>query len=200
MDGKPVKKEEMMKKDLGVMPAVFPMPVLLIAAYDEAGTVNVMNAAWGMPNANNKIALFIDKHHKTTKNILAVKAFTVALADVEHMKEADYFGMVSGNKVPDKFDKSGCHAEESHVVHAPVIREFPISLECELAEVIDTDNMFAIVGKIINASAEEGLIGEDGKVDASRINALMFDQFHFDYYRAGERVGKAFSEGRSLIR
>ena len=146
-----------MKKDLGVMPAVFPMPVLLIAAYDEAGTVNVMNAAWGMPNANNKIALFIDKHHKTTKNILAVKAFTVALADVEHMKEADYFGMVSGNKVPDKFDKSGCHAEEE-------------------------------------------LIGEDGKVDASRINALMFDQFHFDYYRAGKRVGKAFSEGRSLIR
>ena len=188
-----------MKKDLGVMPAVFPMPVLLIAAYDEEGTVNVMNAAWGMPNANNKIALFIDKHHKTTRNILAVKAFTVALADEEHMAEADYYGMVSGDKVPDKFERSGLHSEESRFVHAPVIREFPVSIECELAEVIDTANMFAVVGKIVNASADEELIGEDGKVDASRIHALIFDQFRFDYYRVGERAGKAFSEGKSFL-
>ena len=35
-----------MRKDLGKQPAVFPMPVLMVAAYDEKGTVQVMNAAW----------------------------------------------------------------------------------------------------------------------------------------------------------
>ena len=113
----------------GKTSVITPESVFIIGTYDENGVPNAMNAAWGMPNANNKIALFIDKHHKTTQNLLAVKAFTVALADVEHMKEADYFGMVSGNKVPDKFEKSGCHAEKSRFVHAPVIREFPVSLE-----------------------------------------------------------------------
>ena len=188
-----------MKKNIGVSPAVFPMPVLLIAAYDENGTVNVMNAAWGMTNANSKISLFIDEHHKTTKNIKAVKAFTVAIADTEHMAQADYFGMVSGNKVPDKFEKSGCHAVKSEFVIAPVIEEFPITLECELAEAIDTENMHAIVGRIVNVCVNEELLGDDGKVDASKIHALMFDQFHFDYYEAGPRVGKAFSEGKALL-
>lgn len=34
-----------MRKDLGVVPAVYPMSVLMVAAYDENGVVNVMNAA-----------------------------------------------------------------------------------------------------------------------------------------------------------
>ena len=96
-----------MRKDLGVQPAVFPMPVLMVAAYDENGTVDVMNAAWGMICGHDKIALFIDEGHKTTKNIRISKAFTVSLADKDHMDVADFFGMATGNKMPDKFEKSG---------------------------------------------------------------------------------------------
>ena len=95
-----------MRKDLGVQPAVFPMPVLMVAAYDENGTVGVMNVAWGMVCGHDKIALFIDEGHKTTKNIRAVKAFTVSLADKDHMDVADFYGIATGNKMPDKFAKS----------------------------------------------------------------------------------------------
>lgn len=49
-----------MRKDLGVVPSVYPMSVLMVAAYDENGVVNVMNAAWGMICGMDKIALFID--------------------------------------------------------------------------------------------------------------------------------------------
>ena len=92
-----------MRKDLGVQPAIFPMPVLMVAAYDENGTVNVMNAAWGMICGHDKIALFIDERHKTTKNIRTSKAFTVSLADKDHMDAADFYGIATGNKMPDKF-------------------------------------------------------------------------------------------------
>ena len=102
-----------MRKDLGVQPAIFPMPVLMVAAYDENGTVNVMNAAWGMICGHDKIALFIDERHKTTKNIRTSKAFTVSLADKDHMDAADFYGIATGNKMPDKFVKSGYHAEKS---------------------------------------------------------------------------------------
>ena len=117
----------MAKKDLGVVPAVYPMPVLIVAAYDKDG-----------------------KGHKTTKNILETKAFTVAIADKAHMDVADYFGIASGNNTPDKFERTGYTAVKSQHVNAPIIDEFPVTMECELAEVVSTETMYCIVGKIAN--------------------------------------------------
>ena len=96
-----------MRKDLGKLPAIFPMPVLMVAAYDESGKVNVMNAAWGTMCDMDKALLILDEGHKTTKNIRQVKAFTVALADKNHMDVADFFGIASGNKMEDKFERTG---------------------------------------------------------------------------------------------
>lgn len=176
------------------------MPVLMVAAYDEDGTVNVMNAAWGMICAMDKIALFIDEEHKTTQNILKTKAFTVSIADKAHIEAADFFGIATGNKMPDKFSRSGCHAEKSAFVNAPVIDEFPVVMECELAEVIDTDSMYAIVGKIVNTDADEAALDENGKVNPEKLDALIFDQFRSGYYVTGEKVGKAWNAGAGLMK
>ena len=188
-----------MKKDLGKLPAVFPMPVLMVAAYDENGVVGVLNAAWGTICAKDKIALCIDEDHKTTKNIRASKAFTVALADRDHMDRADFFGIATGNKMPDKFARSGYHAEKSAHVNAPVITEFPLTMECELAEIVQTDHLHAVVGTIVNVVADEKILDEKGKVDPAKLNALIFDQFRHGYYVAGEQVGKAWNAGMALM-
>lgn len=71
------------------------------------------------------------------------------------MESADFFGIATANKMPDKFERSGCHAVKSEFVNAPIITEYPEALKCELPEEINTENMHAIVGKIINVSAEE---------------------------------------------
>ncbi len=187
-----------MKKDLGVLPAVFPMPVLMIATYDENGVVDVMNAAWGSICAPDKIALFISEPHKTTKNIRKIKAFTVALADEKHTAEADYFGIATGNKTPDKFERTGFTAVKSKNVNAPIIDEFPLSLECELAEITETENLHAVVGKIVNVCADEEVIGDDGKVNPEKLNAILFDQFRSGYYNIGDKVGQAWSSGKKF--
>ena len=189
-----------MRKDLGVQPAVFPMPVLMIAAYDENGVVDVMNAAWGMISGHDKIALFIDEDHKTTKNIRKVKAFTVSIADRDHMDVADFYGIASGNTMPDKFEKSGYHAEKSTHVNAPIVTEFPVTLECELAEIVETENLHAVVGTIVNVSADEKVLSENGKVDPLKLNALIFDQFQSGYYVATEKVGQAWNAGKELMK
>lgn len=188
-----------MRKNLGVQPAVFPMPVLMIAAYDENGTVNVMNAAWATVCDMDKIALIIDEDHKTTKNIKATKAFTVSIADKAHMDGADFFGIATGNKMPDKFAKSGYHAEKSAFVNAPIITEFPVALECELAEIVETDNIYAVIGKIVNVSADESVVAEDGKIEPMKLNALIFDQFRSGYYTASEKVGQAWNAGKAMM-
>ncbi len=189
-----------MRKDLGKQPALFPMPVLMVTAYDENGTVQVMNAAWGMICGMDKIALFIDEDHATTKAIRQTKAFTVSLADRDHMDVADYYGIATGNKMADKFEKSGYHAEKSAYVNAPIITEFPVAMECELAEITETENLHAVVGRVINVSAEETVLSENGKIDPLKLNALIFDQFQAGYYVAGEKVGQAWNAGKEVMK
>ena len=189
-----------MRKDLGTQPAVFPMPVLMVASYDENGTVQVMNAAWGMICDMDKIALFIDEDHATTKAIRKTGAFTVSLADQEHMDVADYYGIATGNKMPDKFERSGYHEEKSPHVNAPVITEFPVTMECELAEITQTENLHAVVGRIVNVSADEKVLSENDKIDPEKLNALIFDQFQNGYYVAAQKVGKAWNAGAGLMK
>ena len=189
-----------MKKNLGVVQAVYPMPVLMVAAYDENGKVNVMNAAWGMICSENGIALFIDEDHKTTQNLLKTKAFTVSLADKDHMDVADFFGIATGNKMTNKFECTGYTAVKSQFVNAPVIDEFPVVMECELAEVVKTDSLYCIVGRIVNTAAEEKVLSENGKVDPARLQALIFDQFQNGYYVSGEKVGQAWNAGAAIYK
>ena len=189
-----------MKKNLGSIPGLFPMPVVIVSAYDLEGIPNAMTAAWAQITDMDKIALFVDPDHRTMKNIEETKAFTVAIADVEHMAEADFIGIVSGNNMADKLEKSGFHVTKSEFVNAPVIEELPVSMDCELADIIDTEDVYAMVGKIVNICAEDRVIGEDGKVNPDQIHAQIFDQFRNGYYAVGEKVGQAWNAGKDLVR
>lgn len=188
-----------MKKNLGVFPAQFPMPVLIVAAYDEAGIPNAMNAAWGTICDSDKIALIIDEDHKTTKNIRVSGAFTVALADRRNMAPADFFGIATGNKMENKFEKSGMTCTKSVFVNAPVIDAFPVTMECELCEIVNTKSLHAVVGRIVNVAAEEAVLDSDGKIDPKKIDAILFDQFRAGYYSVGEKVGQAWQTGKALM-
>jgi len=189
-----------MKKDLGIVQAVYPMPVLMVAAYDENGKVNVMNVAWGQIADEDKIILFIGEGKKTWLNIMASGAFTVALADEAHMDAADFFGIASGNKIDDKFERTGYHAVKSDKVNAPIIEEFPVVMECELLEHLKDEHVSAIVGKIVNVKADEEVLDEKGKVDVLKLNAIMFDQFRNGYYMTGRKAGQAWNAGAALMK
>mgnify|MGYP003260682814 CR=1 FL=1 len=189
-----------MKKDLGLVQAVYPMPVLMVAAYDENEKVNVMNVAWGQICDEDKIILFIGEGKKTWLNIRQSKAFTVALADEAHVDAADFFGIASGNKMEDKFERTGYHATGSDKVHAPIIEEFPVVMECELLEFLNTEYVSGIVGKIVNVKAEEAVLDEKGKVDVQKLRALTFDQFRNGYYATGEKVAQAWNAGAWLMK
>ena len=189
-----------MKKNLGVVPAVYPMPVLMVAAYDANEKVNVMNVAWGQICDMDKVILFIGEGKKTWLNIKESKAFTVALADETHVAEADFFGIASGNKMNDKFERTGYHAVKSYRVNVPIIEEFPVVMECELLEFLDTEHVSGIVGKIVNVKAEESVLSENGKIDPKKLHALMFDQFQNGYYCTGEKIATAWNAGAGLTK
>ncbi|MCR5150889.1 MAG: flavin reductase family protein [Clostridiales bacterium] len=184
-----------MKKNLGARPYIFPQPVLIIATYDENGKANAMNAAWGGIVGMNEVIVDLGSH-KTTDNLKIKKAFTIGIADVEHTVACDYVGIASGRKVADKMEKAGFTTVKSEFVDAPVINELPLALECELVEVLDGGKY---LGKIVNVSADESILGEDGDVSLDKFFPIIFDTAHSGYYRLGEKVGQAFSDGKKLM-
>ena len=188
-----------MMKSFGVKPWLLPQPVLMIATYDADGTVDVMNMAWGGISDDDKVALNLSPGHKTAKNIALKGAFTLSVADAAHVKEADFFGIASGNTMPDKFARSGLTAVKSDKVDAPIVREFPVTLECTVMECVEVDGTLRVVGKIVDVLIAEAVLDDKGHPDAAKIRALAVDPFSHGYYVLGEQVGEAWSSGKVLM-
>lgn len=185
-----------MRKNFGAKPWTYPQPVFILAAYDEDGKPNAMNAAWGGISDDQELSLCISAGHKTTANILARKAFTVSMATVAQLAACDYVGMVSGNAEPRKLEKAGWHTTRAETVDAPLIDELPMAVECRLVSYDPKTGR--LVGEIVNVSADESVLDENGKIDPAKLQPITFDPIHNVYRVLGEAVGNAFKDGLSL--
>lgn len=186
----------MSRKNFGAKAYSYPQPVWIIATYDENGTPDAMNAAWGGISGANQVFICLTPSHRTCKNFEKTGAFTISMADAAHMDACDYVGIVSGNKVPDKFSRAGFTATKSEFVNAPIINELAVCMECR---VIEFDKETCILkGEIVNVSVDEAAM-TDGKVDIAKIKPLSFDPFNNEYNIVGAAAGKAWGAGKSLM-
>lgn len=172
---------------------ITPEGVFIIGTYDENGTPNAMNAAWGMQSDMGEITLMLSRH-KTTENFEKTGAFTVAFGTVDTMLISDYFGVETGKKV-NKIEKAGCHVHKSAHVNAPIIEEYPLTLECKVRN-WDPETGY-LIGEIVASQADESIL-TDGKVDLGKLRPIIFDPSFNAYRVVGEIVGKAFSDGLKL--
>ena len=184
-----------MKKEIKKVSGIFPMPVLMIGTYNEDGSVDVMNAAWGMAQSMTQLKLCLTESHKTVKNMKKTMACTVALGTKDLIVESDYLGMASANTVKDKFEKTGLHSTKSEKVNAPIIDEYPICMECKVIQ-FDDDGVLV---EVVNAQAEEKYLNEDGTIRLNEIGIISYDPYGQGYYVVGDKVGTAFSEGKKLM-
>ena len=185
-----------MRKNFGAKEMCYPMPVFMIGTYNEDGSPNVMNAAWGGVTEEAQLTICVEAGHKTAQNLQSRKAFTVSMGTAQQVAACDYVGIVSGNDVPDKFQKAGFHATKSQFVDAPLIDELPMALECEVLS-YDPESC-RLVGKVINVCVDEAFLDEKGKVDVARLQPITFDPVHHHYLVLGQKVGQAFHDGLSL--
>ncbi len=184
-----------MRKNFGAKPILYPQPVFIIGSYDENGVPDAMNAAWGGISESNEISICLSAGHKTVKNILARKAFTVSMATADTVVACDFVGIVSGNTVADKFAKAGFHAVKSEFVDAPLIEELPMAVECKLISY--DEESCRMVGEIVNVCADESIL-TNGNIDPMKLRPITYDGMNREYYVLGEKVGKAFSDGSAL--
>lgn len=177
----------------GQQAIIAPEGVFIIGTYDENGVPNAMNAAWGQQSDYGEITLFLAKH-KTTENVKQTKAFTVAFGTKDTVVISDYFGVETGNKV-NKIEQAGVHVHKAAHVNAPVIEEYPVTLECELKSWDDATGI--LVGKIVAMQADDAVL-TDGKVDMDKLQPIMFDMSNHTYRVIGPVVGQAFHDGLAL--
>ncbi len=185
-----------MRKNFGPQCWLYPMPALIVGTFNEDGSPNAMNAAWGGIHDTNQIAVCIAPEHKTAANLQKRKCFTVSIADAAHVVECDFFGIASGNDTPDKIKKAKFHAEKAEFIDAPVFAELPMTLECEL---VSYDNSTGCaVANIVNVSADEKIIAANGKIDPAKFIPVCYDPVNHKYLKLGEAAGTAFKDGLSL--
>lgn len=171
------------------------MPVLIVGTYDEKGAPNAMNAAWGGIYDTNQVMVCLADDHKTTENIRRIGAFTLSFATANTVASCDYVGIASANDIPDKFARAGFHAQKSEFVNAPIIEELPMTVECKLLK-FNEDGI--CIGEIVNISADESILGENGRIDAKKLDPIIYDSVTHAYWSFGEKVGQAFSDGKKI--
>lgn len=189
-----------MKKNLSPDTIAFPTPVYIIGSYGKDETPNAMNAAWGGVCSSEPpcVMAAIRKERCTYDNIMDRKAFTVNFPDAAHVKEADYFGLISGKTV-NKFEATGLTPKKSQHVDAPIIEEFPFALECKCINTVEFGQHVMFIGEIIGMIADEECLTEKGEVDLKKVDPMAFDPAASQYNRIGEVVGKAFSAGIEFL-
>ncbi len=186
-----------MKKSLGPRTLVYPTPVFVVGTYDKAGKPNVMTASWGGLCCSQPpcVAVSLRKATYTHAHIVERRAFTVSIPSEDQVKQADYFGLVSGRN-EDKFAGSGLTAARSTLVDAPYVQEFGMVLECRLAQTVELGLHTQFVGYILDVKVDPDLLNADGTVDIKKIKPLVFAPDTQSYYGVGDLLGKAFSIGK----
>ena len=186
------------RKNFSDKAVITPLPAIMIATWDENKNPDVMMAAWGGQCGPNHITFQLSAH-KTTDNIRLKKAFTISFATKDDIAQSDYFGIVSANDVPDKVAKAGFTVTPSPNVDAPIINEYKLTLECKVVTFDEDENGGArVVGEIVNMSADESVLDQDGKVDLDKLQPVIFDSAKNLYRVVGEKVGEAWGSGKAI--
>ncbi|MDE7414506.1 MAG: flavin reductase [Muribaculaceae bacterium] len=177
---------------------VLPQPVLIIGTYNEDGSPNAMNAAWGGQWDYHELFISLGSH-ATTDNLNRCGEFTVAFATTDSLPAADFVGIVSGRKDPDKMKKTGWTADKAEKVNAPVFNCFPMTMECRIKEKVhESETGFYMVAEIVNILCDEKYLDDNGRPDVEKMKLITFDPIGNGYIELGSKVGNAFRDGLTL--
>ena len=187
------------RTQMGAKLFITPQPALMIGTYDENGNPDVMMAAWGGQCDGNQVCFRLSPH-RTTTNLRATKEFTLSFATQRDVAQSDYFGMVSANDVPDKVARAGFTVTKSPNVNAPIINEYPITLECRVVEIMErgNDGCF-VIGEIVNTIADPSIL-TDGNIDLDKLQPVVFDAASVSYRSVGAKVGQAWGSGKAYVK
>jgi flavin reductase (DIM6/NTAB) family NADH-FMN oxidoreductase RutF len=180
----------LMKKNLGAVNVLYPMPIVLVGTEVE-GKVNYLNIAHVGVIDMNTMSLSMGKVHHSNKGIKENRTLSINFPSEEMVIEADYVGMVSGAKV----DKSEVFESfYGELKGAPMIKNAPLSMECEVIDILDMPNHDVFLVRSKNTYCDEEVLNE-GKIDLAKVKPMLFDMSQRKYWKLGEGFANCWSIG-----
>lgn len=174
-------------------PFIVQETVVMIGTYDAKGNPDVMMAV--ATQKGNQITMHMS-NHQTTENFEKTGGFTLAFITEETVAESDYFGTTSEKKVPGKVKHVGFTWHNACKVNAPVIDQYPLTLECKVASWKDG----VLVADIIGSDIDKRIQDNDGKIDYDKLKPVVFDEGTHEYRTVGTAVGKVYGASMKFRR
>lgn len=188
----------MAKKELKLHAVVAPTETVIVSAYDENGKADACTLAFYMVSSHIPpcvtIAINATQKRKTLKNLLETKAFVLGFPSVDQVKEADYLGVESGYQA-DKIKNAGFTTCEGQAVHAPIINELPLSLECEVVHTVTIGSHLQVTGEVKRILADEVILNNKGRIALEKLRPIIYDEEQVRYLSIGEKIANAFRTG-----
>lgn len=194
------KKDNSKKIAIEPKPIILPCPVLIVGTYNQDGSPNIMNAAWGGVVCSRPPSISVSLREATHSfgNIKRNGAFTVNIPSKEYVKEADYAGIVSGRDY-NKFLDTGLTHQKSEKVNAPIVMEFSYALECKLIKQVELGLHTMFIGEVVGIIADQEVLGSNNLPHIEKVQPILFGSIGSkSYYKVGEKLGDAYSIGKSI--
>ena len=188
----------MAKKELKLHAVVAPTQTVIVSAYDKDGKSDACTLAFYMVSSHKPpcvtIAINATAKRKTLQSIMESKAFVLGFPNTDQITEADYLGVESGYNA-DKLKNCGFTTTDARTVHAPVINEILLSLECELVHSVTVGSHTQLTGEVKNILADESILKENGKIVLDKLKPIIYNEEEVSYMSVGEKLADAFKTG-----
>jgi flavin reductase (DIM6/NTAB) family NADH-FMN oxidoreductase RutF len=189
-----------MKKSIGAKTFLPATPVLIVGSYDDQFQPNLMACAWGGICCSEPpcVSVSLRKATYSYHNIVSRKAFTVNILFSDQVKEADFYGLVSGRD-HNKFEQTHITPVKSDLVDAPYGKEFPVVLECKVMHQIEIGSHTEFIGEILDIKVDENLLDENGKILVNKLHPIIYIPEIREYYSLGKYLGEAHSLSENIL-
>lgn len=188
----------MAKKELKLHAVVAPTQTVIVSAYDKDGKSDACTLAFYMVSSHKPpcvtIAINATAKRKTLQSIMESKAFVLGFPNTDQITEADYLGVESGYNA-DKLKNCGFTTTDARTVHAPVINEILLSLECELVHSVTVGSHMQLTGEVKNIIADESILNDNDKIMINKLKPIIYNEEEVSYMSVGEKVADAFKTG-----
>ena len=168
-----------MKQELKLRAVVAPTETVIVSAYDGNGRADACTLAFYMVSSHIPpcvtIAINATQRRKTLKDILESRAFVLGFPSEDQVKEADYLGVESGYNA-DKLKNVGFTTTGARTVHAPVIDQLLLSLECEVVHTVTIGSHMQITGEVKNILADESILNGKGRILLDSLRPIIYDE------------------------
>ncbi|MCP1101295.1 flavin reductase (DIM6/NTAB) family NADH-FMN oxidoreductase RutF [Aequitasia blattaphilus] len=169
---------------------VYPLPAVMVSCSDKKKNTNIITVAWTGTLCTNPAMVYVSirPERHSYGMIKETKEFVINLTTKKLAHACDFCGVKSGRDL-DKFKETGLHkGKAKELKYAPIIKESPVSIECQVKEIVELGSHHMFIGEVKNVQVEKAYFEEGGKFSLNKAGLITYS--HGEYYTVGKPLGK----------